>query len=1057
MAISDETGPDTSITELTPALKLFTDRREAIRLFSEYLNDDPPRERILFFYGDGGNGKTLLLNYLHDHYCKRLRRDNWEFVKASADEDFSEHIRETEGADPVPSTLVDFGMAVSDYRPQDAFSALLMMRRALAGHGLHFPLFDFACIWYLHKSGHLTEEKRETLFPPEELDLIAELTDAIGKTSWGAISKVVLNLFSKHSKDWFTLYRHRRQLDEEQVEKIQRMDPEKELVGQLPHLFAKDLNTAMLLQDRLERVVLFFDTHEAFWGTERRDLAGDQYFKEDEWLRRLLKTLEFSAGVVVVVAGRDRPRWAEASRAKIPDKFLDAQLIGHLSEVDAALYLGRAGVGEEAMRRALIGYARVAPNQIHPFYLGLCVDILIAAAEKGTKLKPEDFRGVPQAADKEKELLDRLLRYVDEDVHYAIRALSACRAFDRELYLKLGEALSFYATEPSFRVLTRFSFVWRTEHRGEGWYRIHDLLRRLLRERSDEAVKRSDAVLEKHYRERGEAVGVANVVEAIYHANRVEPERGVEEWAMVFNKAQESGRYSVCRALLELRSELLIQTDSGRGIVLISEGLYHIGLSGYDEARKELIEALAALNVALGLKPDLAFIHNNKGLALQGLGTVQAHLSRHAEAASYYEQAIASFDVALSRESDFAPSHSNKGLTLKSLGEVQMYLSQYDQATENYKQALSSLDAALRFIPNESDVYSNKGLTLQSLGYAQALQAHYEEAELSYEEAISSFDTAIRLAPDRTLAHASKGSVLQSLGEMQIQLARYERAIASYEESITSFDAALRLAPDFALAHASKGAALRSLGDVHALLSQHEEAVTNYRRALGSLDASLLLAPDVAFTHVNKGLTLRGLGMSHHLKSNYEEAAANCKEALTHFESALRLAPDLTLTHNNKGLTLRNLGDAQVQLEDYEAAIASYEDALLSFDSALRLAPDLVLAHANQAFALRGMGQAQAHLSQLEDAVETLKKAIAAADSAIRLAPDLADAHSARGVSLLWLGIVEADLEQRESAMKNWQAALEAFSSSLEIAEGNSWTQQLKDFTRELMEDSSET
>ena len=59
--IADRTGHHSSVTEGHHALALFTDRRDAIRRFCEYLNDDPPPSRILFFHGDGGNGKSLLL------------------------------------------------------------------------------------------------------------------------------------------------------------------------------------------------------------------------------------------------------------------------------------------------------------------------------------------------------------------------------------------------------------------------------------------------------------------------------------------------------------------------------------------------------------------------------------------------------------------------------------------------------------------------------------------------------------------------------------------------------------------------------------------------------------------------------------------------------------------------------------------------------------------------------------------------------------------------------------------------------------------------------------
>jgi hypothetical protein len=82
------------------ALGLFTDRHAAIRHFSSYLNDDPPKPTILFFHGVGGNGKTLLLRYLEKSCCKRLSPDNWAYVSALDDDEFvANRIRITAGHD----------------------------------------------------------------------------------------------------------------------------------------------------------------------------------------------------------------------------------------------------------------------------------------------------------------------------------------------------------------------------------------------------------------------------------------------------------------------------------------------------------------------------------------------------------------------------------------------------------------------------------------------------------------------------------------------------------------------------------------------------------------------------------------------------------------------------------------------------------------------------------------------------------------------------------------------------------------------------------------------
>lgn len=72
MSILNRTGRIESVTQEWRALQFFTDRYPLTRHFAAYLNDEPPRHTILFFYGDGGNRKSLLLRYLRERCCKRL-------------------------------------------------------------------------------------------------------------------------------------------------------------------------------------------------------------------------------------------------------------------------------------------------------------------------------------------------------------------------------------------------------------------------------------------------------------------------------------------------------------------------------------------------------------------------------------------------------------------------------------------------------------------------------------------------------------------------------------------------------------------------------------------------------------------------------------------------------------------------------------------------------------------------------------------------------------------------------------------------------------------------
>lgn len=108
MNINDALEQGSSITEINRVLELFTDRIPERRRFASYLND-PARKSILFFHGDGGNGKAWLLRILQARYCRHLPAKSWDFVKSQAtDNDFILHFEGAADFKPVPYAYLDF-------------------------------------------------------------------------------------------------------------------------------------------------------------------------------------------------------------------------------------------------------------------------------------------------------------------------------------------------------------------------------------------------------------------------------------------------------------------------------------------------------------------------------------------------------------------------------------------------------------------------------------------------------------------------------------------------------------------------------------------------------------------------------------------------------------------------------------------------------------------------------------------------------------------------------------------------------------------------------------
>jgi tetratricopeptide (TPR) repeat protein len=1040
---------DETITEGWRALHLFTDRRDAIRLFASYINDRPARDRILFFHGDGGNGKTLLLTTLRDFYCKHVEPDDWAYLCGLSDDDNTSQIKLREGGAPVPSVFLDFGMTPRDVdRPRDEYYAPLMIRRELGRFGLHFPLFDFAQVWYLHKKRNLTQNKLKELFSSEEWGLVSTLADSISNHPYGAIAQAVFGVMGKHLGNRFVLYSRSRALDQAQIEMIQRMEPDHELVDQLPKLLALDLNAAMSQADAPSRIALFFDTHEAFWG-ERHDLPGALHALRDEWLRRFLAALQLSAGIVVVIAGREPPRWKEPSRVTIGDDRLDLQQVGYLSDADAAALLQSArnsprvspelgpALADPELQTALIDLARVGPDEVHPYYLGLCVDVVLAAWRKGEPLTPSTLVDNQGRGDTEELLIRRLLRYAEEEVAEAVRALSATRAFDLAIYRMLGHDLKFQATDPAFRTFIGFSFVWHAGSRGAGWYRIHDLLRRLFRTRGDAKTKRAHVILEAFFNSRAEAGDGTATAEAIYHANQHDPERGWSVWADAFDQALSKNQHNVCRTLLGIRNEMTFPNEFQSGKTSTLEGLYYLGLLRRDEARCNFEEALSAFDKILVENANDVSALNHRGSVLNGFGDLFVSLSQYDMAQKSYRDAIASFDTALRLAPPYIDAHNNRGNALTSLGVLQNMLFRRQEAMTNYREAIASHDATLQLDPKYVKGYVNRGVTLLALGDCNVALSRHDEATESYKEAIGAFDLALVLEPSMVTAYNNRGNALQALGKTQAAARRFDEASMSYEAAIACYATVLRLSPDFLVAHNNRGNTWTRLGEVHAGRSQVEDALISCRNAIAAFDSALDVAPEYVRAHVNRGNVLEVLGEIQASQRQFDEALMTYGDAVKSYTTALSIAPDDVGAHICLVSALIALGRLQASLSRHEQAKSTYDETTAICNRALETDSQVAAAHFGRGRVLAALGDLHVKVFRRIEAARCYRDSLNAFDTALRVAPEMDMAHFNRGHVLHQIGDFEASANHYEEAVTNFTASAAAFDSELELAHGN--------------------
>lgn len=715
MSIFDETnqrrpGPPRS-------LRLFVNRFESARDFASRLNDQPPRRTIAFYAGVGGTGKSALLRHFQASCCYRLSPDQWHEIGGYPDELFVGALAEAPSAVPVPVALLDFGARpAGPDRPQEAFGALFILKRQLAKSGITTPRFDFAAITYMHKLGMDVEALIRELFPAGELQLAADLADTLLHLPVIRTGMALYQIVNHRLDDVFTRRKLQRRVPPATAAAVLGLSPEPDLADELPRLFASDVAECLEPGSHHDRLALLFDTYEAFAGeavaarrTRVVDLGGPR------WFRELLGHLPLGSGVVVVVAGRTAPRWAQAPVASIPDAYVDLRALGPIPADLADLYLESSGVADARMRAALISYASVEPGEVHPLLLGLAADVALAAAGRGADLDPDGFAHAEELAGKERELVARLLSSVAPELEEAIVAIGAARSFDEAVFAQLCERLELRADRADFPKVVSFSFITGQPpglHAGaEGTaapqresYEMHRLLRRALERAEPAATGDAHRVLDAYYERMAAGGEFTARMERIYHRNRLDAADGIALWRQAMEEALAIGRYDRCRSLITLLADLQVpaQRDVEATTYLVARA--ELGLGRLAEVERLLESTPAASPYGTLLGADLAFVRgqfelaerrSTEALAAAGTGTERLpFLFRSAELRLFDGRFDDGRRLCLEgvAEADRLGDANQRARWRNLLGEIEFFSGHAVQASAQFASAQASMD-----------------------------------------------------------------------------------------------------------------------------------------------------------------------------------------------------------------------------------------------------------------------------------------------------------------------------------------------------------------------------
>ncbi|MGB7439470.1 MAG: tetratricopeptide repeat protein [Coleofasciculaceae cyanobacterium] len=248
-------------------------------------------------------------------------------------------------------------------------------------------------------------------------------------------------------------------------------------------------------------------------------------------------------------------------------------------------------------------------------------------------------------------------------------------------------------------------------------------------------------------------------------------------------------------------------------------------------------EAVADFNRAIELNPNYEEAIAHRGCTYQFMGC--------------YQEAIADFDRAIELKPDFDFAIAFRGYSYRLM--------------ESYQEALADFNRAIELDPDCKWTITNRGVTYKLMD--------------SYQEALTDFNRVIELDPDYQYAFAERGKTYQFMERYQEALVDFNRAIEldpddewvianrgytyqfmeCYQEAIADFNRAIELKPD-------DECAITNRGKIHLLMERYQEAIADFNRAIE-------LKPDDEWVIANRGY--------HYLLTEcYQEALADFNRAI---------------------------------------------------------------------------------------------------------------------------------------------------------------------------------
>jgi tetratricopeptide (TPR) repeat protein len=649
------------------ALDVFTDREELIAAFERNLEHKKPEEhRVLVFYGDGGIGKTTLLQKLEQLHRQRC-----------------------------PQALMSrLDLAGADTTPPD----LLLYRLRRLFPAIPFPSFSLALAEYgrrFHPEQVYGSDRKELLeWAGPYAEVLAQGLDTLKILSGVGLAVAGMKALARGHRQVSVWVKRRA---EPWLQRSQSCS-EEQLLAQLPLQWARDFRQVLsshLGQDWDDAItsphdwddainysgpppLIALDTYETLWhaGMGR---SGRRREPRERWLVDLVSELP---EVLWVIGGRDRLSWEEGYDRGWSEAC-EQHLVGQLSDEDARSFLAKRGIEEGAIVEKILRQAAGVP-----FYLEL--ETQLYDKTPALERMPEVFGGSQQ------EQIDRLLTHLDASERATLKLMAAFGIWDRALF---RQAVTHFATGYPATEAAELGRFWSIEPLGEGRWQLHNEMAHHLqadeRQRDPatfEAVHRwgftyFDGPLEGLEPKNIQVEDAERLQRALSHAQWIQP---AAEWATwLKNRLVEMGKGTIWQPLLAV-AEKGVQEAAQRlgandpaiaGLLNRQATLLH-EIAQYADAEPLFRRALAIDEASYG--PD----HPNVAIDLNSLALLLKDTNCLAEAEPLMRRALAI------GEASYGPDHPDVAIRLNNLAQLLQATNRLAEAEPLMRRALASFEAS---------------------------------------------------------------------------------------------------------------------------------------------------------------------------------------------------------------------------------------------------------------------------------------------------------------------------------------------------------------------------